>query len=260
MDYRGKRILITGASSGIGRALASALSHHRTQLVVTARRRDLLDSLAAQVEANGSACRVMAGDATDPSHAERVIETLRSEFGGVDIAVLNVGAGPPTNTTTESADSILGTMKTNYDSLIRFFVPLVQQMKDQAEPSLIAHVNSLAGYFGLPMQGGYAAAKAAGRIFLETARMELEHFGHDRIRIQTIHPGFVATDATSGDGIPAPAEISESRAAEFILAGIESEVPENRFPARTALAVRIGRLAPYALRKRLLLSEAPTNY
>lgn len=260
MDYRRKRILITGASSGIGRALALALSHHRTTLVVTARRAPLLDSLAEAVESNGSRCHVIAGDAADETHAEQVIETMRSQLDGVDIAILNVGAGPPTNSTRESADSILNTMRTNYDTLIRFFVPLVRQMKEQDQPCMISHVNSLAGYFGLPMQGGYAAAKAAGRIFLETARLELEHFGHHHVRIQTIHPGFVATEATEGDGIPAPREISEIRAAEFILAGIESEVRENRFPATTAAAVRLGRIAPYALRKRILLGEAPANY
>ena len=260
MNYDHKRILITGASSGIGRALALALSPHQNTLVITARRAALLDSLAREIESRGSRCHAIAGDATDLAHAEAVVDFMTAELGGVDLAILNVGAGPATNTLTESADSILSAMRTNYTSLVQFFVPLMRQMQRQTGVCMIAHVNSLATYFGIPMQGSYAAAKAAGRILLETARLELEHFGHDHIRIQTIHPGFVATEACADDGIPAPNEISEEQAAQYILKGIAREARENCFPAGTSAAVRIGRIAPYFLRKRVLLAEVPERY
>lgn len=260
MNYAGKSVLITGASSGIGRAVAMALASHQVELVVTARRADLLDTLARDVEAMGSRCIPIAGDATDSAHAEAVVERMIEAYGGVDIAILNVGAGPASNSLTGTVESILHAMRTNYDSLIHFFVPVLRQMKSQSTRCMIAHVNSLATYFGIPMQGDYTAAKGAGRLFLDTARLELEHFGHRHIQIQTIHPGFVATEASANDGIPAPNEISEERAADLILKGIEREQRENRFPLGTALAVRVGRMAPYFLRKRILLAEAAEDY
>ncbi len=260
MNHHDKVVLVTGASSGIGRAVAVALSRHHNTLVVTARRAALLESLAEEIEANGSRCLAIAGDATDSAHAEDVAHRAVQEFSRVDIAILNVGAGPASNTLTSSAESILGAMRTNYDSLINFYVPVMRQMKKQTSECMILHVNSLAAYFGIPMQGEYAAAKAAGRIFLETARMELDRFGFRHIKIQTVHPGFVATEATANDGVPAPNEISEEGAAEYVLAGIRRGQNENRFPLGTALAVRVGRLAPYWLRKRVLLSEAESEY
>jgi NAD(P)-dependent dehydrogenase (short-subunit alcohol dehydrogenase family) len=216
MEYSDKVILITGASSGIGRAVARALSHHDNRIVITARRAALLHSLQQEIEANGSRCLALPGDATQPEHGEEVVEEIVRAFQRIDIAILNVGAGPPSN--------------------------------------------SLATYFGIPMQGDYTAAKAAGRIFLETARIELEHFGLDHIEIQTIHPGFVDTEAVREDGIPAPNEISEDEAAAFVLKGIHKEVRENRFPRGTGLAVRAGRLAPYWIRSKILRSEAPADY
>ncbi|EQA47028.1 KR domain protein [Leptospira broomii serovar Hurstbridge str. 5399] len=260
MDYKNKTILITGASSGIGRALAVRLADFANNIVVTARRGDLLKDLQREIESKGNKCLFFIGDATDPQHADLVVSETIKGYGKIDIAILNVGAGPASNTIKDSREIILGKMRTNYDSLINFFVPILAKMKSQTTPCMIAHVNSLATYFGIPMQGDYTAAKAAGRIFLDTARMELKHFGFKHIRIQTIHPGFVATHAVKDDGIPAPNEISEEEAVQFILKGFRSEIRENRFPFGTALAVRIGRIAPVWLRTKILLSEAAADY
>jgi len=94
-------------------------------------------------------------------------------------------------------------------------------------------MNSQATWFGIPMQGDYTAAKAAARIFMDTARMELKHFGIKHIALQTIHPGFVDTEAVRDDGIPAPNEISEEEAAQYVLAGLKKEMRENIFPPGT---------------------------
>ncbi|GBF38689.1 SDR family NAD(P)-dependent oxidoreductase [Leptospira johnsonii] len=260
MDYKNKTILITGASSGIGRELAISLAEYSNNIIVTARRENLLNELKQEIEAKGSKCLVFAGDAADPKHADLVVNETVKKFGKIDIAILNVGVGPASNTIKDSREVILGKMRANYDTLINFFVPIIAQMKSQKTPCMIAHVNSLATYFGIPMQGDYTAAKAAGRIFLDTARMELKHFGFKHVRIQTIHPGFVATEAVKEDGVPAPNEISEKEAVQYILKGLLREVHENRFPFATSFAVRIGRLAPTWLRTKILLSEAAVDY
>lgn len=260
MHYRGKTILITGASSGIGRAVALKLAAHGNRIALTARRAILLKGVAAEVRRAGSECQTFVGDATNLKHGEKVVREIVRKYGRIDIAILNVGSGPASNTLTAAAEKIRHAMRTNYDTMINFFVPLMRQLRQQQTPSLICHTNSLASYFGIPMHGDYAAAKAAARIFLETARMELQHFGVKQVKIQTIHPGFVAAGHSDGGKIPTPGQISADRAAEFILGGIKSEKPENRFPFATALATRIGRIVPLWLKTKILLRAAPTDY
>jgi NAD(P)-dependent dehydrogenase (short-subunit alcohol dehydrogenase family) len=260
MEYSGKVILVTGASSGIGRATALALSRYNNSIVITARRKELLENAAEEIHRNGSDCAYYAGDALDAGHAERVVSETIKKFGRIDIALLNIGNGPPSNTLTASREIILGCMRANYDTMINFYCPLIRQMKEQKTRCMIAHMNSQATYFGIPMQGDYTAAKSAARIFLETARMELKHFGYNHIVIQTIHPGFVDTDASRGDGIPTPNQISEEQAAGYVLKGFKSEVRENLFPPSMKYTTKFGKISPYWLLTRVLLSQTPEKY
>jgi short-subunit dehydrogenase len=260
MDYSEKVILITGASSGIGRAVAIALSHYNNSIIITARRKELLDSAAEEVRGNGSVCTPYAGDALDPGHAEAVVSGIIGRYGRIDIALLNIGNGPPSNTLTASGETILRCMRLNYDTMINYYCPVIRQMKKQKTRCMIAHMNSQATYFGIPMQGDYTAAKSAARIFLETARMELRHFGYNHIVIQTIHPGFVDTEASRGDGIPTPNQISEGKAAEYVLGGIRREMRENIFPPGLKYATKFGKIAPHWLLTRVLLSQSPEKY
>ncbi len=260
MDYTDKVILVTGASSGIGRAVAVALGRHHNTIFVTARRKKLLDETAKLVTAGGSTCHAVAGDALDEKQCASLVGDIVRKSGRIDIALLNVGHGPSSNTLTVSAQTVRECMRSNYDTMINFFCPLMAQMKKQSTKCLIAQTNSLASYFGIPMQGDYTAAKAAGRIFLDTARMELKHFGYTHILIQTIHPGFVDTEICRDDGIPSPNVISEEKAAEYILKGFRKEWRENRFPLSMSAAVRFGRVAPSWLRTRVLLGETPKEY
>lgn len=260
MDYRNKVILVTGASSGIGRATALALSLHDNTLVITARRQGLLDKTAELIRVNGSQCLAIAGDALAEGHADLVVNRMVELYGCIDIAILNIGIGPPSNTLNTPKETLLYCMRANYDSMINFFCPLIKQMKQQTTPCMIVHMNSQATYFGIPMQGDYTAAKGAARLFLETARMELRHFGYNHIKIQTIHPGFVDTEICRNDGIPKPNEISEDKAAEYVLKGLLSEVRENLFPPGTKWATLLGRIIPHAVLTRVLLSTVPDKY
>ncbi len=94
MDLEGKVILITGASSGIGRAVALALSRKRNRIVITARRKELLANVAGLIEQNGSEALALAADALDEEQAAKVIQDAVERFGRIDIALLNIGAGP----------------------------------------------------------------------------------------------------------------------------------------------------------------------
>jgi len=253
-------ILITGASSGMGRATALALAARSNRIAITARREALLRETADEVRRAGSECLSFTGDAADAAHADEVVREVVATWGRIDIALLNAGGGVVCNTLTATREKILGCMRANYDTMVNFFVPVLAQMRRQDGPCLIAHVNSLAGYFGIPMQADYNAAKGAARVFLDAARMDLLHFGVKHVRVQTIHPGFVDTAAIHRGGNPTPFLIGADEAARRILAGFVSEAPENRFPLGTAAATRCGRIAPRWLRTRLLLAAVPPEY
>lgn len=260
MNYSDKTILITGASSGIGAATALELAKFNNRIVVTARRENLLEQVAGKITKAGSEVLTACGDATREPHGREVVQATADAFGDIDIAILNVGIGPPSNTLTATPEKIKFCLEANYYSFIHFFCPLMERMKQQKNPCMIAHMNSQATWFGIPMQGDYTAAKSAARLFMDTARMELKHFGIQHIRLQTIHPGFVDTDAVRDDGIPAPNEISEEAAARYVLKGLKKEMRENVFPPGTRWAARLGRLVPHGLLTKILLSQTPKSY
>lgn len=260
MNYTNKVILITGASSGIGATTAIKLAPFNNRIIIAARRETLLKDISEKIISAGSKCDYFNGDATDEKHANKVVSEIIKKYGKIDIAILNVGIGPPSNTLTASAEKIKFCLEANYYSFINFFVPIINQMKIQTDPCMIANMNSQATWFGIPMQGDYTAAKAAIRIFIQTARMELQHFGIHHIKLQTIHPGFVDTEAVRNDGIPAPNEISEDRAARYVLNGIKKEMNENIFPPATKWAAKFGKLLPEWLLTKILLSQTLKDY
>ena len=261
MDTNNKVILITGASSGIGRATALKLAGHGNKLVIVARRENLLAEAATKIKELGSDCLYFAGDAMDEQFGEYVFQKTVEAYGRIDIAILVVGIGPPSNTLTASAEKIKFCMDANFNTFINFYVPVMRQMKTQNTEAMICHVNSLASFFGVPMQGDYVAAKGGVRLFLDTARMELKHFGYKNIHIQTIHPSFVDTEAVRNDGIPAPGEISEEKAAEYIIKGIKKNKKRNMFPFTPALLTKLSvRVFTDWLITKVELSQTPKNY
>ena len=95
MDLHQKVILITGASSGIGKAVALAFSRQQNRLVITARRKELLSKVAETIQENGSEVLAIPGDALEEEQAATAVQAAVSRFGRIDIALLNVGSGPP---------------------------------------------------------------------------------------------------------------------------------------------------------------------
>ena len=256
MELTNKTILIAGASSGIGRAIAREVGGANNRVVICARRKTELDRLALEIEALGSRALAVPIDALDKDAASAAVSSAVEAFGSIDVALLNIGDGPSFHMARATVDEITGNMDVNYRTLVNFLVPIIAQMKDQGH-GLITHTNSLAGFLGLPMQGPYSAAKAAGRILMDTCRVELEPFG---IKCVSVYPGFVATERVAEDGIPAPFEISESMAAIEIIKAIEKEKPDHLFPFVTASLVRLARVLPKAMTQRILARSVPDEY
>ncbi|OUS40186.1 short-chain dehydrogenase [Oleispira antarctica] len=251
-----KTILIAGASSGIGRQVALLLSLHNNRIIVSARRQYELDSLCKEIITNGSKALAIQCDALSAEQAENCVKRSLDEFNHIDIALLNIGAGPAINMTTATVDEINHNCQLNYGTQVNFLVPLIAQMKQQ-DHGLIAHTNSLAGFLGLPMQGPYSAAKAAGRMLMDSCRIELKPFG---IKFVSIYPGFIATERVKADGIPSPFQISELAAAKHVIRALEKETADYLFPFITASLVRLARMLPKPLTNKLLAKLIPAEY
>jgi NADP-dependent 3-hydroxy acid dehydrogenase YdfG len=249
MELSDRVILITGASSGIGKAVALALSRGHNRIAVFARRKDLLSDVAQSIRNNGSEALEIVGDALDEKQAADAVQQAVQRFGHIDIALLNIGMGPSLAIAEASPEDIKQNMRINYDSMINFFCPLVQQMKTQKSGGVIANTNSLAGFLGLPSQGQYSASKAACRMFLDTARIELKQYN---IRVLTICPGFVVTERNKHPGIPHSLTMTLDEAAGHILNALKSERKEYLFPSHLKTAVMLPRFLPRSATEKLL--------
>ncbi|MFJ8112319.1 SDR family NAD(P)-dependent oxidoreductase [Streptomyces sp. NPDC096132] len=249
----GRTVLVVGASSGIGAEVARRLAPGGNRLVVVARRAPELASVAETVRAAGGTCLDIAADALDPGAAADVVASAVTTYGSVDIALLNAGQGPDMAMDDVSTDDVARIMALNYDVVVNYLVPLIEQMKKQPHGGLIAHTNSLAGLMGIPRQGPYSAAKAAARTLIDAARVELAPQG---IRFTTIHPGFVATDRVGADGLPKPFQISQERAARYVIRALEKEPANSYFPWTTATLVRALRILPAPLSSLVLRAMA----
>ena len=249
---RGKTILITGASSGLGRGMAVALSHGDNNLIVTARREPLLHELAREVETNGSRCTVVAADAVDPVASQAAIDAGLQAYGRIDIAILNAGGGPAMNMAEAPAGDVLRVMRINYDTLVNFLCPMIEHMRDVG--GTIAWTGSPAGYFGLPKSGPYSAAKAAGRLLFDTCRIEL---ADSPLRLVALYPGFTYTPGLNPEDVPFQALIIQpERAVREMLAAIERGRAHRMFPKRIAFLIGLARWLPEGLLRRVLVLAA----
>ena len=253
MNFANQAILIVGASSGMGRVVALKLAAARAKLAVTARRKDKLESLAAEITARGGECLPLAADALDARAAESVVKATVEHFGRIDVVLLNAGGAPAIDMRSMSAAEVTHYMQTNYDVTVNYLFPVLEQMKAQRS-GLVAHTNSLAGFIGVPLQGPYSAAKGACRLLMDTCRLEFAEYG---IKFTSIYPGFVATEATKEDGMPAPLEISEEKAADHILYALRKEKPDYLFPPVMRWLIRLALVLPKPVLNWLLKREVP---
>ncbi len=254
MRLRGRVILITGASSGLGRAVATRLAARGgpksgTRIAVLARRAGLLETLKEELERAGAEALALPGDALDPAFARDSVAEVVARWGRLDACLLNIGSGPTQDLRAVEVEDVLRVMRLNYDTLVHFLIPAAAAMKRQQEGGLIAHTNSLAGFVGLPLQGPYSAAKAAARVLMETAHLELRAHG---IRTVTLCPGFIKTGTGRDAELRRPFELSEARAAREVIRAMERERAQTRFPGPLAALTRLARALPTSLREAAL--------
>ena len=253
MKFEDKVVLIVGASSGIGRTLALRLASEGAHVVVTARRRDKLESLVAQIAQEGGRALALPADAQDAAAAEQVVHETVQRLGRFDLVMLNAGGAPALDMRTMGAREVTAYMRSNYDVAVNYLFPVLHQMVRQGS-GVVAQTNSLAGFLGVPLQGPYSAAKGALRLLIDTCRVEFGRYG---IRFVSVYPGFVATDATANDGMPAPLELSEARAVEHVVHALRREPMDYLFPLSMRWLVRLSLCLPKRLVARILRNDVP---
>ncbi len=205
----GSRVLLTGASSGIGAALALELAKEGADLVLTARRKDRLDQIVARIQHDFTAYScdqgmrkilAVAGDITDPEMREKLIETAKDALGGLDILINNAGAGATSLIETTTEKTLRDMMELNYFALVHLTQLALPALKESAQSEerrlfriapMVVNLSSIVGIRGVPHYGAYGAAKFAVSGVSETMRAEFRRHGID---VLLVCPGTTATE------------------------------------------------------------------
>ncbi|HVC94252.1 MAG TPA: SDR family oxidoreductase [Pirellulales bacterium] len=249
-SIRGSRVLITGASSGIGRALALDLARRGAKLVLNARRRDRLDELAAEITALGAEAEPAAGDVTRAEVRRAALDAAQSRFGGLDALVNNAGIGAWGRFDEAAPDRLRRIMEVNFFALVemtREALPLLRR----GRTGLVINVASILGHRGIPRSSEYCASKFAVRGFSESLRAELASQGID---VLVVSPGTTESEFVAGliertgemawpeqPAVPAAAVAAQTVRAMRL--GLREIIPNRR----GRLLVLLNRLAPRLL-------------
>ncbi len=234
---------ISGASSGIGRALALKLAGEGYKVAVTARDHEKLAELQSEANELSGSIIVLDGDVTNAEDMEHVLASIEYEHGALALAVFNAGVYLPVHAEELKREDFEQSFAVNLQGVVNCLVPAVRHMKGKGQGQ-IAFVSSVTGYGGLPTGAAYGATKAALINMAESLKFDLDKMG---IRIQLINPGFVDTPATRKNEFPMPSLVSVEEAAAQICAGLKQQSFEITFPKRFTFALKALNLLPYSL-------------
>ncbi|MGO8744734.1 MAG: SDR family NAD(P)-dependent oxidoreductase [Thermoguttaceae bacterium] len=189
-EIRGSRAIVTGASSGIGRALAIELARQGASQVATARRADRLTDLAREIVSAGGRVETVAGDIADPAVRARVIDAAKDALGGLDILVNNAGVGALGPFESADPQRLRRLMEVNFFALVEMTRLAVPLLKEGKRP-MIVNVSSILGRRGVPHNTEYCASKFAVHGFSESLRAELARYPID---VLVVSPGTTRTE------------------------------------------------------------------
>ncbi len=234
------RAFVTGASSGLGRAVALLLAADGVEVVAAARREVELERLVAEVDASGGRAHACVLDASEPDRVLEVVRSWDDRLGGFDLVLANAGTAgrrSPGDLCWSDLDEVY---QVNLVGASATLVAASEPMVARGAGTLAA-VTSLAGVRGMPGSGSYSASKAGLIAFLETLRADLEPRG---LTVCDIRPGFVRTAMTEENRFKMPFLMEVPAAARKILTALERGTRVCAFPASLAIPLGLARLVP----------------
>jgi len=235
------RAIITGASSGIGAALAHELARRGWTLGLLARRADPLDALVRELPVKSVA---LPCDVTDAAAVREAVQRGEEALGGpFDLAVANAGVGVPSHAAKFKLDDAELMTRVNILGMFHLFDAVIPSMIARGS-GRFAGIASIAGLRGLPTSSVYSATKAAMHAFLEASRVELRPYG---VGVTTVNPGFIITPMTEKNRFKMPFLMTAEEAARIIANGLERGARVVEFPLPMSLLMRAARLIPDAI-------------
>ncbi|MCW8952446.1 MAG: SDR family NAD(P)-dependent oxidoreductase [Rhodospirillales bacterium] len=242
-----KSILITGASSGIGEALAHLYAQPGVTLFLSGRNRERLETTAQACRESGAFVQPEVIDVADRDAMARWI-TAADDAAPLDLVIANAGIASNTSHQAESAEKIRDIFAINLAGVLNTAEPAVERMLSRKKGQ-VALMSSLSAFRGMPSAPAYAASKAAVKSYGDGLRGALRG---DGIKVSVICPGFVTSRITKTNRFPMPFLMDADKAAQIIKRGLHREKGLIAFPLPTHLIIKAIAALPMALGDRLL--------
>src|SRR6266850_8306382 len=239
MEWSNKVVLITGASSGIGRSLGIELARRGASVGLLARRRELLEEIVGEIRQAEGRALALPADVTNADAVRAAVGELRRNFGPIDLLIANAGISVNTFVPDLCEKKIAELINVNVIGVVNSVSAVLREMVAQGSGHLVVN-SSLAAYRGLPRSAAYCASKAAVSSFCEALRIDLKGSGVD---VTIIHPGFVRTSLiTNITRTPYLMEVDQ--AVQKIVRAIEKRKKGYSFPWQLATIARACKLLP----------------
>jgi short-subunit dehydrogenase len=238
--FQDKTVMITGASSGIGRGLAVELARRGAKVGLVARRVEVIDEAVREIEAAGGKALALPADVESEASVRAAADKLRADVGPIDVLIANAGIGPSRDAANFNAAEVAAVMNVNVVGASNSVAAVIPEMLARGSGHLVV-ISSLSAYRGLPKSAAYCASKAGVSAFFESLRLDLEPRGID---VTIIHPGFIKTALTSGRTAKLPYLMELDDAVAKMARAIEKRRKRYSFPWQLATIVRVGMVMP----------------
>ncbi len=232
------KVFITGASSGIGAALARAYAARGASVGLLGRRADALEALRASLPGEHM---VLVADVARPDELVAAARSFMARFGVPDVVIANAGVSAGTLSEEQGDPAVFeGILRTNFLGMVASFQPFIIPMRRERRGQLVG-ISSVAGVRGLPGAGAYSASKAAVSRYLESLRVELRSTG---VRVTEIRPGYIRTPMTDVNTYRMPFIIDAEDAAERFIRAIEAAPALATIPWQMDVLARLLAILP----------------
>lgn len=236
-------IWLTGATSGIGRALALKFTNEGKNVVLTGRNKDKLESLEKESSTHSGKVLCVPCDVSKDEEIKSAYAQIKKEWGVPDMVIANAGTHINMPASEISISKCRHLFEINLAGAISTLLVGLPDMLERGSGHLVG-VGSLSSYRGLPLAAAYGASKAGLNNFLQSLRFDVETYG---LSVTAINPGFVKTPLTDLNDYPMPMIIDADSAAQFIWNGLSKRKMEIHFPPAFSWSCKLLRVLPYPL-------------